>query len=66
MIGLYWGAYARFKPEVLAESFRTLTEWFVQGRIRPHISHERPLERANEALALLEDRQATGKVVVTL
>ncbi|MDH3666951.1 MAG: NADPH:quinone oxidoreductase family protein [Paracoccaceae bacterium] len=66
VIGLYWGAYARFKPEVLAESFHTLTEWFVQGRIRPHISHELPLERANEALALLEDRQATGKVVITL
>ncbi len=66
MIGLYWGAYARFKPRVLAESFKTLTEWFSQGRIRPHISHELPLARANEALALLETRRATGKVVVTL
>ena len=66
VIGLYWGAYARFKPEVLAQSFRKLIEWFEAGRIRPHISHQVPLSEANRALELLESRQATGKVVVTL
>jgi len=65
VIGLYWGAYWRFRPEVLAESFRTLIGWFGEGRIRPHVSHVLPLEEANEALALLEERRATGKVVVT-
>lgn len=65
VIGLYWGAYWRFRPEVLAASFRTLIGWFEAGRIRPHISHVLPLEQANEALALLETRRATGKVVVT-
>lgn len=65
VIGLYWGAYWRFKPEVLADSFRTLIGWFEAGRIRPHISHTLPLDEANEALALLESRRATGKVVVT-
>lgn len=65
VIGLYWGAYWRFRPEILAESFRTLIGWFEAGRIRPHISHVLPLEEANAALALLESRQATGKVVVT-
>ena len=66
VIGLYWGAYARFRPQVLAESSRTLIGWFEAGRIRPHISHEVPLERAGEALDLLESRRATGKVVVTI
>lgn len=65
VIGVYWGAYWRFRPEVLAESFRTLVGWFEEGRIRPHISNVLPLEEANEALALLEERRATGKVVVT-
>jgi NADPH2:quinone reductase len=65
VIGLYWGAYYRFKPEVLAESFRTLIGWFEQGRIRPHVSNVVPLGEANRALDLLESRQATGKVVVT-
>ena len=66
VIGLYWGAYARFRPQVLAESFRRLIGWFEAGRNRPHISHEVPLERAGEALDLLESRRATGKVVVTI
>lgn len=65
VIGLYWGAYWRFRPDVLAESFRTLIGWFEAGRIRPHISHVLALAEANEALALLEERRATGKVVVT-
>ncbi len=65
VIGLYWGAYWRFRPDVLAASFRTLIGWFGEGRLKPHISHVLPLAEANEALALLEERRATGKVVVT-
>ena len=65
VIGLYWGGYQRFAPEVLAESLRRLVAWHGEGRIRPHVSHVLPLARANEALALLTERRATGKVVLT-
>ncbi|MEM6678456.1 MAG: NADPH:quinone oxidoreductase family protein [Pseudomonadota bacterium] len=64
VIGFYWGAYYRFRPAILAESFRRLTAWYGEGRIRPHVSHALPLERANEALDLLRRREATGKVVL--
>jgi len=66
VIGFYWGAYYRFKPQVLADSFRTLIGWFEAGKIKPHVSHRVPLAQANRALDLLESRQATGKVVVTI
>jgi NADPH2:quinone reductase len=66
VIGLYWGAYYRFKPQVLADSFRQLVRWFEEGKLKPHVSHELPLAEANRALELLETRQATGKVVVTM
>jgi NADPH2:quinone reductase len=66
VIGLYWGAYARFKPQVLADSFRELIGWFEAGKIKPHVSHVVPLAEANRALELLETRQATGKVVVAI
>jgi len=65
VIGLYWGSYYRFKPQVLAESFRKLLRWFEDGKIKPHVSNQLPLVEANRALELLETRQATGKVVVT-
>ncbi|MFQ5566088.1 MAG: NADPH:quinone oxidoreductase family protein [Paracoccaceae bacterium] len=66
VIGFYWGAYFRFKPEVLGASLRELIGWFEAGRIRPHVSHTVPLAEAGRALELLESRRATGKVVVTL
>jgi len=66
VIGLYWGAYSRFKPEVLAESFRELIGWFEEGKIEPHVSNVVPLAEAGRALELLESRRATGKVVVTV
>ncbi|MBB4173343.1 NADPH:quinone oxidoreductase family protein [Sulfitobacter noctilucicola] len=64
VMGFYWGAYARLNPAVLTDSFKTLIEWYVAGKIKPHVSNVLPLEQANEALDLLRSRQATGKVVV--
>ena len=65
VIGLYWGAYARFAPDVVSESLAHLFGLWREGAIRPHVSHVLPLGRAGEALDLLRTRQATGKVVVT-
>jgi NADPH2:quinone reductase len=62
--GLYWGAYARLDPAAFTASLATLLDWYADGRLRPHVSHVLPLERANEALDLLRDRTATGKLVV--
>ncbi|OUS07100.1 zinc-binding dehydrogenase [Rhodobacterales bacterium 52_120_T64] len=64
VVGFYWGGYAKFKPSVLTESFTQLFTWYSEGRLKPHVSHVLPLEQANEALQLLIDRKATGKVVV--
>ncbi len=64
VMGLYWGGYARLKPAVLTDSFRTLIDWYVAGKLKPHVSNVLPLEQANEALELLRSRKATGKVVV--
>lgn len=64
VLGFYWGGYAKIKPSVLTDSFATLIEWYVAGKLKPHVSNVLPLEQANDALALLRDRKATGKVVV--
>ncbi|TCM84611.1 NADPH:quinone oxidoreductase family protein [Rhodovulum steppense] len=66
VIGLYWGGYLAFRPEVLTDSLTTLFRWHSEGGLSPHVSHVLPLDRADEALALLRERKATGKVVVTM
>ncbi len=65
VIGLYWGAYLSFRPEVARDSLTTLAGWIAAGEISPHVSHVLPFERCAEGLALLRDRRATGKVVIT-
>ncbi len=66
VIGFYWGGYTRVNPKVLTDSFDVLTQWYVSGKIRPHVSHVLPLAEANEGLDLLRQRKATGKVVVRI
>ncbi|HHS89000.1 MAG TPA: NADPH:quinone oxidoreductase family protein [Rhodobacteraceae bacterium] len=65
VIGHYWGGYLRFAPEVLAASLTELLGWYQEGKLRPHVSHVRPLAHAAEALDLLRHRKSTGKIVVT-
>ncbi|EAQ23507.1 NADPH:quinone oxidoreductase family protein [Roseovarius sp. 217] len=66
VMGLYWGGYLKFRPEVVTNSLATLFDWYAQGLLRPHVSHLLPLEQTAEALDLLRTRKSTGKVVITL
>lgn len=64
VMGLYWGGYLAFKPEVVTDSLATLLSWHREGRIKPHVSHALPLAQAGDGLELLRSRKSTGKVVI--
>ena len=66
VMGFYWGGYLDFAPDALTDSMAELMEWYLDGRLSPHISDTFPLERAQEALDHLASRRSTGKVVVTI
>lgn len=51
-------------PDKLRRSVEELMQWYAEGRLRPLVTHRLPLERAVEAIRLLTDRTAHGKVVV--
>ena len=65
VIGFYWGSYRRHKPAQVRQSFKTLLSWFEAGKLKPHVSHVLDLAQVADALALLAERKATGKVVLT-
>lgn len=65
VLGVYWGGYMQFRPQVVAESLRTLMGWYREGGLSPHVSHVLPLEQAAEGMELLRSRKSTGKVVIT-
>ncbi|UMA65753.1 NADPH:quinone oxidoreductase family protein [Roseivivax marinus] len=66
VLGLYWGGYLAFRPQVVTDSLATLIGWYADGKLHPHVSHVLPFERADEGLGLLRTRQATGKVVIEM
>jgi NADPH2:quinone reductase len=62
VVGAGWGAYVLGKPDV----FREVGEAGLALGVKPIIGARYPLERAGEALTLLERRGALGKVVLEL
>jgi len=51
-------------PDKLQRSVAELVEWYAKGRLKPCVTHRLPLERSAEAIRLLTDRKAHGKIVV--
>jgi NADPH2:quinone reductase len=51
-------------PDKLRRSVDELVRWYAEGKVRPYVTHRLPLERSVEAIRLLTDRKAHGKVVV--
>jgi len=66
VLGINWGGYKFFAPDKLRQSASQLFEWYEQGRLQPHISLRFPLEEGREAIAALQNRVSTGKVVLTM
>jgi NADPH2:quinone reductase len=52
------------KPELSAQIGAEISRLVAEGFVRPIIGARFPLERAAEALELIEQRGATGKVVL--
>ena len=53
-------------PDKLRRSVEELVRWYEEGKLRPLVTHRLPLERSVEAIRLLTDRKAHGKVVVVV
>jgi len=66
IVGVYWGAYRTREPETLRAGLKELGEWWQAGKVKPHVSQVFPLADVPKAMALLEGRQATGRLVIDI
>ncbi len=66
VVGAGWGAFLAVSPELFAETARALEPMLSSGVVRPVVGRVVEFERAAEALRLLEDRHAVGKVVLSI
>jgi NADPH2:quinone reductase len=66
MTGVFWGESVRRDPEGHRANMLQLLDWVSAGRLKPRIHATYPLEQIVDALGILERREATGKVVLTI
>jgi NADPH:quinone reductase len=66
VVGAGWGASVMDKPELEREIGAAIAKLIDEGHVRPIVGARFPLERAAEALQLIDSRGATGKVVLEI
>jgi NADPH2:quinone reductase len=64
VVGAGWGGYVMGKPAVNREIGEVLDRMIAEGELRPVVGARFPLERGAEAMRLIDERGATGKVVL--
>jgi NADPH2:quinone reductase len=64
VVGAGWGAFVMGKPDVNREIGAEIARLVEGGFVRPIVGASFPFERASEALRLIDERGATGKVVL--
>ena len=64
VVGAGWGAYVLSKPPMNAEIQAEIDKLIASGHVRPIVGACLPLERAAEALELIDGRRAVGKIVL--
>jgi NADPH:quinone reductase len=64
VVGAGWGAYVMGRPDLNREIGAVIDRLIAAGAIRPIAGERFPLEQAAEALKAIDERRATGKVVL--
>jgi NADPH2:quinone reductase len=64
VVGLHWGLYRHFEPQIFVDTHAALIDLWSKGQVDPLVGAELPLEEAPQALTRLSDRGTIGKVVL--
>jgi NADPH:quinone reductase len=64
VVGAGWGAYVMGKPQLNREIGAAIMKMVADGVVAPIVGERFPLDRATDALLAIDERRATGKVVL--
>jgi NADPH2:quinone reductase len=64
VVGAGWGAYVLSKPDFTRKLADELDAMIRAGHVRPIVGRRFPLEQAADAMRLIDERRALGKVVL--
>ncbi len=65
IVGVFWGAFTRKELENNKRNNEELLQFFVEGKVKPHIYATYPLEEAARALNDVMHKRVSGKAVLT-
>ncbi|WP_407155303.1 NADPH:quinone oxidoreductase family protein [Bradyrhizobium sp. STM 3557] len=66
VLGVRAGEAVRKDPALGKARMAALAAWAEQGKVRPHVSHRLPLEHVAQAMRLLIERKAVGRVALVM
>jgi NADPH2:quinone reductase len=66
VMGMRAGEYGRRFPQKGRENLAAIDTLLADGKLRPHVGARFPLERAVDAMRMLQERKAIGKVIVEI
>jgi NADPH2:quinone reductase len=62
--GVFWGQFTERFPEKHRANMAELLQWCAEGKLSAHVHAVYPLEKTAEALKMLADRKAMGKILL--
>ena len=65
-IGVFWGEMIMREPERHRANMIEVLDWVAKGKLKPHVSETYPLAHIGDAIASLDKRRVTGKVVIEI
>jgi len=66
IMGVFWGAAVMRDAKAHASNMADLMGMMAKGTVKPRITASFPLAEGGKALAMLNGREATGKIVLTM
>jgi NADPH2:quinone reductase len=64
IVGVFWGGFFRKEPQKNAENFQTIARWLAEGKLKPHIHAQYPLEEVATAMYAMTRKEIMGKAVL--
>lgn len=66
VMGMHWSDYRDEHPQKMRHAQEELFKLYKEGKLHTEITGSYPLDRAAEALGMLRDRRAKGKIVLKM
>jgi len=66
ILGVFWSEFVKREPEAHLDNMTQIFEWTAQGVLSAHVQAVYPLKEIAEALHVLKNRKAQGKILLAI